>query len=265
MSEELEIENSTSSEQWINEDPPERRKLNTSEAFPKNIQLSRRGRKRSVTKMGTKIRRPLRRKQSTPATPTRFPDQIGRTGELVLDGLLKGIDFAAVYVVNLVVNTLQYLRQPLAICMCFYVLTFITGYISESFYRTLSPMCTIPGLSGLSVCQLPVVSKADSSPAPSSTSEVIPRLADYLMLMNTQSKSFKKLLQESAGGSALSLEIKMAEMAALDIRTRVQITGSNLSTRGGLTTYLSIFIDNARKTARRLQRLSSKIGGMVDR
>lgn len=272
MSEELEVEHSISgtSDQWINEDPPrisERELRGAPQSFWRNmIRLSRRRRKRSVTNSKAAHVRSQGKKSSSfqPSSTTQFADQIGRTGELVLEGLMKGTNFVAAYIINLAVNTLQYLRQPLAIFMCFYVLTFITGYISESFYRTLSPICTIPGLSSLPVCQLTVISKADSSAAASSPAGAIPRLADYLTLMNTQSKSFEQLLRESAAGSSLSVEIKMAEMASLDLMTRVQITGSNLNTRGGLTTYLGMFIDDARKTARRLQRLTSKINGAVD-
>lgn len=195
-----------------------------------------------------------------PADPSNIQEQVSRIGEAVLDGLWKGVKFAASYNMNLAVNTLHYLRQPLAIFMCFYVLIFMTGYISQTVYRAFSPMCAIPGLSGLSVCQFQVA-KRDLSAVTSL--KMTPKLADYLTLMNMQSKSFEILLQESAGGSRLSLEIKMAEMATSDLLARVRV--SNLSTRGGLAASLSGFISDAKKTARGLQRLSSKIGGAVDK
>ena len=86
---------------------------------------------------------------------------------------------------------------------------------------------------------------------------------DYSVLMDVQGKSFEKMLQESAGGSRLSLEIKLAELATSDLLIRVRI--SDLDTGGGLAASLTDFIHDAKKTARGLQRLTSKIGGAVDK
>ena len=184
-------------------------------------------------------------------------------GEVVLHGLWKGIKFAASYNMTLVVNTLHYLRQPLAIFLCFHVLSFMTGYISQSFYRTISPICSIPGLSGMSLCRLHIYDKAELTLVRPGTPKLNPGLADYSMLVNIQSKTFEQMVQESAGGSRLSLEIKLAETATADLLARVR--ASDLSTRGALVTSLSGFINDAKKTSQGLQRLASKIGGAVDK
>ena len=81
--------------------------------------------------------------------------------------------------------------------------------------------------------------------------------------MNIQSHSFGHLLQELAGGSGLSLEIKKAEMATSDLVTRVRL--SEFNARDSIARALSEFVSGAKKTGRALQRLTSKVGGSVDK
>ena len=75
--------------------------------------------------------------------------------------------------------------------------------------------------------------------------------------------AFEQLLEDSAGGSGLSLEIKQAEMATSDLLARVHV--SDLKAKDSLASSLSEFIDDAKKTARSLQKLTSKVGGAVDK
>ena len=75
--------------------------------------------------------------------------------------------------------------------------------------------------------------------------------------------TFDSLLDESAGGSSLSLELKKAQMATTDLV--VLVRRSNLKSRETLADILSEFIADAKTTGRDLQRLSSKIGGAVDK
>ena len=82
-------------------------------------------------------------------------------------------------------------------------------------------------------------------------------------LIEVQSKTFDQLLDESAGGSALSLEVKKAEMATTDLATLVR--HSNLKARDMLASSLKEFVDDARKTGRGLQKMSAKVGGAVDK
>ena len=90
-----------------------------------------------------------------------------------------------------------------------------------------------------------------------------PRWADYPKLVDTQSATFEQLLHESISGSGLSLEIKKAEIATSDLVTLVRV--SNLKSKAMLADSLSDFVDDAKKTGRDLQKLTSKIGGAVDR
>jgi hypothetical protein len=58
------------------------------------------------------------------------------------------------------------------------------------------------------------------------------------------------------------LEIKKAEMATTDLVTLVRV--SDLKSRDMLADLLARFVDDAKKTGRGLQKLSSKVGGAVD-
>lgn len=89
-----------------------------------------------------------------------------------------------------------------------------------------------------------------------------PRWADYPRLVDVQSASVEQLLDDSVGGSALSLNVKKAEMATSDLVTLIRI--SNLQSKDLLAESLSSFVDHARLTGRGLQKLSSKVGGAVD-
>lgn len=90
----------------------------------------------------------------------------------------------------------------------------------------------------------------------------LPQWADYPKLINVQTATFESLLDESVGGSGLALEIKKAEMATVDLNTLIRV--SNLKSRDLIAETLSEFIEDAKRTGRGLQKLSSKVGGAVD-
>lgn len=208
----------------------------------------------------------LTRKNTTPTpssslsrqVPIQQPPKID-IWPVVLNGLWEGTKFTAEYTKYLVKNALHYLRFPLSIFLMFYVLSLMAGYISQSLYKAFSPVCIVPGFSSLPVCRTSTVLLPDSS----GNSNKTPKWADYSTLMDVQSKSFEQLLEDSAGGSGLSLEIKQAEMATSDLLARVHV--SDLKARNSLASTLSEFIDDAKKTSRGLQKLTSKVGGAVDK
>lgn len=90
-----------------------------------------------------------------------------------------------------------------------------------------------------------------------------PRWADYPGLVNVQSATFEQLLDESVGGSGLSLEMKKAEMATSDLVTLVRV--SELKTKDVLAETLAEFVGDAKRAGRGLQKLSSKVAGAVDK
>ena len=87
--------------------------------------------------------------------------------------------------------------------------------------------------------------------------------ADYPRLVETESWTFEQLMDDFVTGSALSLQVKHAEMATTDLVTLVRI--NDLKAKNTLVTSLLDFVDDAKKTGKGLQRLSSNVGGAVDR
>jgi hypothetical protein len=82
-------------------------------------------------------------------------------------------------------------------------------------------------------------------------------------MIDLQSKTFEQLIDDSIGGSALSLEVKKAEMALTDLAIVVRL--SKLRAGDTLADSLIEIVQVARKAGRGLQKLSSKIGGAVDK
>ena len=78
----------------------------------------------------------------------------------------------------------------------------------------------------------------------------------------TLSLSFEPLLDGAIGGPALGLEIKKAEMATKDLITLVKY--SQLKSRDLLAESLFNFVQDAKKTGKGLQKLTSKVNGAVD-
>jgi len=81
--------------------------------------------------------------------------------------------------------------------------------------------------------------------------------------MQVESSTFEQLLDESIGGSILSLEIRRAEFATADLATLVR--HSNLKSSDVLADLLTTFVQDAKKTSKSLTRLSAKVGGAVDK
>ena len=82
-------------------------------------------------------------------------------------------------------------------------------------------------------------------------------------MVEIQSKTLEQLLDDSVSGSGLALEIKKAEMATADLATVVRT--SDLRSKNHLADTLDSFGNNARDTARGLQKLNAKISGSVDK
>lgn len=116
--------------------------------------------------------------------------------------------------------------------------------MADSIRLIASPLCIIPGISSSHLCD-------------------ISQGADYPTLVAAQSRTFDQLLDDTASGSGLSLEIKKAEMATNDLVTLVRV--SDLKSRDLLASTLIGFVEEARKTSRGLQKFTSKVGSAVDR
>lgn len=217
-------------------------------------------------RMARRRRRPTRgaKKQIAPTRPTtmvktassKADEQLPTIArEDVVHGLVHGSLFTGKYALDIFKRALLLLRYPLSFLFCLYILAFILNKMEHTFKSILSPICIVPGLGKTRFCH---------TPTPSTLSNHRPaRWADYPHLVDVESKTFEQLMSGVIGGSALSLEVKQAEMATTDLVALVRI--SDLKAKDTLASSLLAFIESAKKTGRGLQRLSSKVGGAVDR
>lgn len=144
------------------------------------------------------------------------------------------------------------LRKPLSFVLFLWLLAVFIIRVSQTLRTAFAPLCNVPGISYTAICRSDYEHR-DQPP---------PRWADYPKLVDVQSATFEQLLDESVGGSGLALEIKKAEMATVDLSTMVRV--SDLKSRDLIAESLTQFVEDAKKTGRGLQKLSSKVGGAVD-
>ncbi|OBZ62674.1 hypothetical protein A0H81_15035 [Grifola frondosa] len=168
------------------------------------------------------------------------------------EALTAGTWHAARYTLDVLSTALRLLRRPLAVLIFLWLLGVLFARLSHTFRTVFAPFCIVPGISRTSMCIV--------APPPDAARR--PRWADYPRLVDVQSTTFEQLLDEAAGGSGLSLEIKKAEMATTDLVTLVRV--SDLRSRDVLASALVDFVEEARRTGRGLQKLTAKINGAVD-
>ncbi|KAJ3906876.1 hypothetical protein F5879DRAFT_796791 [Lentinula edodes] len=119
----------------------------------------------------------------------------------------------------------------------------------------LSPFCAVPGIASVSLCSNYHSLNQNGHPLP-------PLWADFPRLMKAQSSTFEQLLDNSVGGSGLSLDIKKAEMAMSDLVVLVKF--SKMASKDVLSDALTTFAHDARRAGRGLQTLGLKVGSAVD-
>lgn len=211
-------------------------------------------RKRRLPHRSTYVASPARKQLVVPPTPKKQklpPKALVR--KEILDGAMHGASFTFRYFFDIFSTAIRLLRRPLGLLIFLWLLVLIVGRISHTVRGVFQPLCLLPGLYGSRFCG--TLTQVGGDPKS-------PRWADYPKLIDVQSEAFERLLDESVGGSGLSLEIKKAELATTDLVTLIRI--SDLKSRDTLSDTLSEFVDDAKKTGRDLQKLSSKIGGAVD-
>ncbi|KDR80925.1 hypothetical protein GALMADRAFT_91615 [Galerina marginata CBS 339.88] len=189
------------------------------------------------------------------ASPKTF-DQSPLTREAAVNETLKGAIFTGRYAFDVFDRAIHLLRIPLSFLLFLWLLVFIIGRFSNTLRTVAAPLCIFPGTSKWSVCR-PLDINASAM-----TTNRKSQWADYPKLMDIQNQSLKKLMVNSVGGSALSLEIKKTEMATADLVTLVRY--SNLKSKDSLLLFLTRFIHDAKRAGRGLQKLGSKVGGAVD-
>lgn len=180
------------------------------------------------------------------AEPSRRPSvRMPSAGDIAYNAM-EGISFGGWYAFDITRTALSLLRKPLGAILSLWLLAMILLYISHTLRAAFAPVCWLPLISSSIMCR-PI------TPPPG---------ANYPVLVDAETKTFEQLLDESSGGSALSLEVKKAEMATSDLITLVRI--SDLRSKDLLADMLSEFVQDAKMTGRRLHKLHSMVGGSVD-
>lgn len=114
-------------------------------------------------------------------------------------------------------GALRVLKTPityiLALWLLFGAAVLVRNLITNSVYASLSPICRVPGASLLSLpfCPVHQVDKSYGAPPP----------VEFDQLMTVQSK-FEEVLEESAGGVSLPMDMKRGEASIRDLRQLVR-------------------------------------------
>jgi hypothetical protein len=204
----------------------------------------------------------------SPTKPSALPqvdyDALQRQGtEAVLQGATATASYAQgvlgsfLYCASVL---LRYSQKPLGAFLFIYLISYL-GLALTSHLRSavLAPICSVPGAPIL----LPICSRvAPSTPSATPGVHLPAQRADFPSLTALEEHALAPLLSNSAGGSALSLELKRAELATTDLITLVRV--SRLTSRELIATSLSEFVDDAKKAGRGLQSFNAKVSGAVD-
>ncbi|KAG1738380.1 uncharacterized protein EDB91DRAFT_457555 [Suillus paluster] len=171
--------------------------------------------------------------------------------EQIKEALSTGAHHSSAYILDVFLRAVRLMRIPLSVMLFLWMMTFVMVRLSGALRTAFAPMCYLPLVSRSALCApLDLTASHD------------PKWADFPQLMQVQGSTFEQLLDGSVGGSELSLEIRKAEFATADLTTLVR--HSDLKSNDVLADLLTTFVKDAKKTARSLTKLSSKIGGAVD-
>ena len=208
------------------------------------------------SKINRRVQQPEDKVRSTSCTSK---DRRGR------DELLKASrDFADilspmfVWVLDVLGGALLMLKTPISYLIACWllvgVLVLLRNLLFSSVYSALSPVCRIPGASflNLPMCQSPVSIQYPGGETPS---------VEFDRLMDVQNK-FEAVLQESAGGSSLPLDMKRGETSIRDLRQVVRF--SQLHSKNELVLEFDGFVETARIASYDLQKFNSHVGRGVD-
>ncbi|KAI0108988.1 hypothetical protein GGR51DRAFT_513970 [Nemania sp. FL0031] len=162
------------------------------------------------------------------------------------------------WILSVASMVLRFLKWPVAIFLAFYLAIAIANVgkdvITQSASASLLPICQIPGVSFLNLAWCP-----GSHSVPSSKG-ILQRL-EFDELMKAQSQ-FEQVLEVSAQGVSLPLEMKRSEASVRDLR--IVIKYSDLPNREELVFEFDGYVETSRKIIDDLQSFNTHIGGAVD-
>ena len=163
------------------------------------------------------------------------------------------------YVVTVIAGTFSFIRWFLSLALGITILWLLFKIIVSPLVFLVQPFCSIPIVSPM----IPFCHWEAFKGTPAHTSAGRPvHWADYSTLVDLQTRTFDRLLDESVGNRGLAFEVKKAEMASNDLITLVRV--SNLKSKDQIAERLSRFVDDARGTGRSLHSLGARIVGAVE-
>ena len=144
---------------------------------------------------------------------TREQSQLDQVMEAVVD---KGGNMLG-HLLDIFGGAFRILKTPLSYILAIYLLfglgVMLRTLVTNSVYASLSPVCRIPGASLLNLPFCPVY-RADPSHGS-------PPAVEFDELMAVQAK-FEEVLEESAGNTALPMDMKRGEASIRDLRQLVR-------------------------------------------
>ncbi|KAK1635964.1 hypothetical protein BDP81DRAFT_461346 [Colletotrichum phormii] len=166
------------------------------------------------------------------------------------------------WIFNVIGMALGYVQKPLALCLAVWLFfgasIMLQNMVTKSLTTSLSPLCRIPGAAYL---DLPFCPSFTASPGGGKESGSESANVEFDDLMNVQSQ-FEQVLERSADGVSLPMEMKRSESSIRDLRTMVRY--SELPQRDELVYEFNEYIDTARLTASDLQKFNVHVGSAVD-
>ncbi|PBP19339.1 hypothetical protein BUE80_DR009948 [Diplocarpon rosae] len=172
-----------------------------------------------------------------------------------------GIDHVAaimLWLLDVFAGALKVLKKPLsyflAVWLLFGILVIVRNLVTTSIYASMSPICRLPGSSLLNLpfCTAHHADTGRYAPPPP---------VEFSEVMAVQAK-FEEVLQESAGGVSLPLDMKRGEASIRDLRQLVRY--SQLQSKNELVLEFDGFIETARIASYDLQKFNSHVGRAVD-
>ncbi|KAL5314944.1 hypothetical protein ACEPPN_017594 [Leptodophora sp. 'Broadleaf-Isolate-01'] len=175
----------------------------------------------------------------------------------IVDVAVEHLTAIMSWLLDVLTGALKVLKKPLsyilAVWLLFGIAVIVRNLVTNSIYASMSPLCRIPGASLLNLPFCPVhrVDTSHGSPPP----------VEFDDLMAVQSK-FEEVLEESAGGVSLPLDMKRGEASIRDLRQLVRY--SQLHSKNELVLEFDGFIETARIASYDLQKFNSHVGRAVD-
>lgn len=146
------------------------------------------------------------------------------------------------------------ISYALAVYLFFGLMLLLRNLVTTSLYSALSPICRVPGASllNLPMCHSHPSSNYKAGQAPP---------VEFDQLMTVQSK-FEEVLEASAGGVSLPIDMKRGEASIRDLRQVVRY--SQLHSKNELVLEFDGFVETARIASFDLTKFNSHVGRGVD-